>query len=163
MNSDDVKQLVKRQLEIIDNTSVHSAIEGLLVDPFGQIRESCDRICICWVVAEHPKSNTRFVYCQKGIVPSLPWGIVSLSGSEMGMDSNWFTTFEGAFYDSFASAPLTIWNVINRNASTSDRIVESSLTLDEASDLITRLNKMQGNHPHSWRAYCAEPRTKMWW
>jgi hypothetical protein len=58
----------------------------------------------CWIVAEHPDSNTAFAYCEHGFGPGYPWGLLSIAGQHMsmGMDCGWFVSLEEAFRDSFA-------------------------------------------------------------
>lgn len=64
---------------------------------------------ICWTVLEHPPSNTAIAYCEQGFGPSNPWGLVFLTGEQMGigMDSGWFSTLESAMRDSMA------WDGVN--------------------------------------------------
>lgn len=52
----------------------------------------------CWLVVEHPPSNTGIAYCAAGFGPSDPWGMVCLSGAQMSMgtDGAWFATLEDA-------------------------------------------------------------------
>ncbi|MEO8396890.1 MAG: hypothetical protein ABI700_28100 [Chloroflexota bacterium] len=164
-HADEIKQLVEKQLDIITDETVRNAINALMVEPFCQYRQWDyePKQYPCWVVADDTESDTRYVYCEEGFGPNSPWGIVSASGLEMGMDSGWFRTFEDAFYDSFAAAPLEIWNVVKRGAVGKDREVTLSLNLTQAMELIAKLNVEQGNHPHSWATYAAEPRTKIRW
>jgi len=59
----------------------------------------------CWVVLEHPESNTAIVYSDVGFGPKMPWGLLFISGEHMsmGMDSSWFTSLDEAFRNSWAS------------------------------------------------------------
>ena len=54
----------------------------------------------CWHVFEDKRSDTAIVYCSQGFGPKRGWGLVSLSGSYMGMDSAWFASLEEAFRES---------------------------------------------------------------
>jgi hypothetical protein len=67
-----------------------------------------------WVVLEDLVAGARVVYCEHGFGPSCPWGLVSLDSDipNMGMDSGWFTSFLNAFFDSFSSSRLPIYQVI---------------------------------------------------
>jgi hypothetical protein len=164
-DADQIKELVKEQLGNIEDDIVRAAIAALVVEPFCQHRQwdYGPEMYPCWVVAEHPASDTRYVYCEKGFGPSPPWGIVSASGLEMGMGSGWFRTLEDAFYESWASLPLPIWNVVKFHTTSEDRIVASSLTQTEADELIATLNAGQDVHADSRPIYFHEPRTKVWW
>jgi hypothetical protein len=163
--TDEIKKLVKEQLDTIEDDIVRAGIVALIVKPFCQYRQwdYGPEMYPCWVVAEHPASDTRYVYCEEGFGPASPWGIVFASGLEMGMDSGWFRTLEDAFYDSWASIPLPVWNVVKRNTTGEDRVVASSLTHTEADELIAKLNAERDMQSDSWLLYCSEPRTKVWW
>jgi len=58
----------------------------------------------CWIILEHPPSNSCIAYCDEGFGPQSPWGLLFLRGEHlsMGMDSGWFTTLEDAFRGSMA-------------------------------------------------------------
>jgi hypothetical protein len=57
----------------------------------------------CWIVLEHPPSDTAIAYCSYGLGPRCPWGLLFLSAHpNMGMDSGWFETLEDAVRDSMA-------------------------------------------------------------
>ncbi|MBI1256459.1 MAG: hypothetical protein GC204_03220 [Chloroflexi bacterium] len=157
-----VKELVIEQLASIEDEIVRAAIERLLIEPFSQDRYwfPGSETFVCWVVADDPESDTYYVYCEDDFgLPSV-WGIVLTSTLELGMDSNWFGTLERAFYDSFASMPLAIWNVVKFNTPEKDRIIASSLTNTQASELIAKLNAEQNLPPNIWSIYSVEPRTK---
>jgi hypothetical protein len=68
----------------------------------------------CWTVLAHKASDTAIVYCEQGFGPESPWGLVSLAGTEIGMDCSWFPSFAEAYFDSFAAADLPIWRVFKR-------------------------------------------------
>jgi len=160
-DTEQVKQLVKAQLDSIEDEVVRAAIEQLLVEPFYQERywTSGSETFTCWVVADDTESNTYYVYCEEDLGFPSDWGIVLASSLELGMDSNWFRTLERTFYDSFAAAALLIWNVVKWNVTGKDRIIASSLTDTEAYDLSAKLNAENDNQP----IYAVEPRTKTWW
>jgi hypothetical protein len=61
---------------------------------------------LCWTILNDKKSNTGIVYCESGFGPRAPWGLVWLGDAEnermlMGMDSQWFSTFLDAYFESF--------------------------------------------------------------
>ena len=162
---EEMKALVESHMEHITDSVVYDALKSLLVEPFLQERkwDYDDITYTCWVVADDPKSDTRYAYCEEGFGPVIPWGILSISGHEMGMDSSWFQSLERAFYDSCASAPLPIWNVVKRSTNDAERIVATSLTADDADVLLNKLNAEQGIPSGWWRIYAIEPRTQKWW
>jgi hypothetical protein len=104
----DVSALVERELIGITNPDTVALIRRLLVPPrceqrpwdYGEPNETFP----CWIVAEHPSSNTAFAYCQFGFGPRSPWGLLWLSGEHlnMGMDSSWFASLEDVIKDSYA-------------------------------------------------------------
>ncbi len=163
--AEQINSLMESQMQEITDPVVHDALKSLLVKPFLQARkwDNDDISYACWVVADDPKSNTRYVYCEEAFGPVIPWGIVSISGFEMGMDSGWFQSLERAFYDSFASFPLPIWNVVKRDSSGEDGIAARSLTFDEADALLNKLNAEQNIPTGYWITYAIEPRTQKWW
>jgi hypothetical protein len=79
------------------------------LDPDGQVERDWDygpgrQRYVCWTVLEHRPSNTGVAYCDASFGPALPRGLVFLSGPHMniGMDSAWFATLEGAVRESMA-------------------------------------------------------------
>jgi hypothetical protein len=67
----------------------------------------------CWLVLEHAASNTGIAYCEHGFGPSMPWGLLFLSGQHMsmGMDSGWYERFLEAYFESQIAPELPIWQV----------------------------------------------------
>ena len=63
----------------------------------------------CWVVLEHPASNTAVAYCEEGFGPGDPWGLLFIDGPHlsMGMDSGWYASLEDAVRESMA------WDGVN--------------------------------------------------
>lgn len=103
-----IKVLLNVELEKIERKDVHDAIVPLLVCPRCELRawdyEPQGQKFPCWIVLEHPSSNTCIAYCDKGFGPSHSWGVLFISGPymTMGMDSGWFQSLEEAFLDSMA-------------------------------------------------------------
>lgn len=113
MTAEGISLLVRQELDRINDVVLLDRIRELLVAPYtvergwdyGKISERF----ICWTVLEHPPSNTAIAYCEQGFGPSNPWGLVFLTGEQMGigMDSGWFSTLESAMRDSMA------WDGVN--------------------------------------------------
>ena len=74
----------------------------------------------CWMVLNDVGHSAEITYCEFGFGPKCPWGLVSSGATpkdqSMGMDSGWFTSFLGAFFESYASIELPIWRVFNGEA-----------------------------------------------
>ena len=102
----DIERLVRSELERISDDRLLAAIRPLLVRArcenrawdYGVVGQTYP----CWIVFEHPASNTGIAYCAHGFGPADPWGLLFLSGPHlsMGMDSGWFATLEAAFRES---------------------------------------------------------------
>jgi hypothetical protein len=92
----------------ISDPAVRDLVHRLRVEPYPVERDwdygKPDERYVCWTVLEHRPSNTGVAYCDAGFGPASPWGLVFLSGPHMniGMDSAWFATLEGAVRDSMA-------------------------------------------------------------
>ncbi|MBX7104593.1 MAG: hypothetical protein K1X57_10965 [Gemmataceae bacterium] len=100
--------LVERELAAISDPTVRDLIQWLRVDPSPVVRDwdygAPGERYVCWTVLEHRPSNTGVAYCAAGFGPAHPWGLVFLSGPHMniGMDSGWFATLEGAVREGLA-------------------------------------------------------------
>ena len=106
MTEREITALVDQQLGSIWDLNVISRIAQLRVSPY-----LVNRIWDygpdgtqypCWTVLEHPESNTGIAYCSQGFGPSLPWGLVFLSGPHMsiGPDFAWSGSLEVALRES---------------------------------------------------------------
>jgi len=108
MTASEILSLVEAELTRISNPSTVALIRGLLVPPRCEQRPwdygEPNQTFPCFIVAEHPASNTAFAYCEHGFGPRCPWGLLWRSGEwlNMGMDSSWFTSLEDCVRDSFA-------------------------------------------------------------
>ena len=109
MNSaEDIERLVQAQLGRITDGALVKAISSLLVAPRVEERPwdygPPGQKYPCWIVLEHPPSNTGIAYCAEGFGPQCPWGLLFLAGEHlsMGMDAGWYTTLEDAFRESMA-------------------------------------------------------------
>lgn len=103
LTKETMQSLVQRSLAEISDPVIQDRISNLLVEPryedrewdYGEIGETYP----CWIVLEHPDSNTAIAYCESGFGPIYPWGLLFISGEylSMGMDSSWFVSLEDAF------------------------------------------------------------------
>ena len=106
--AEDINKLVAAEIARISQPELASRISELLIAVRCEPREwdygEAGQTFPCWIVAEHPDSNTAFAYCELGFGPSYPWGLLTIQGQHMsmGMDSGWFVSLEEAFRDSFA-------------------------------------------------------------
>jgi hypothetical protein len=163
--AEEIAAIVEHQLQRITDPLVLDALQSLLIKPVLQERKwfYSDKTDFCWAVAEHPETDTCYVY--GGFVwddeeELLPWGLVLITELDMGMDSYWSKNLEIIFYDSFASHSLQIWDIIKRHEQGEARIIASSLTNAEAEVLVEKLNAEHGIPFHSRTVYSIEPRTK---
>lgn len=108
MTASEVQTSVEAELARISEPSTVALIRSLLVQPRCEQRPwdygEPGQTYPCWIVAEHPASNTAFAYCEHGFGPRCPWGLLACSGEflNMGMDSSWFSSLEDCVRDSFA-------------------------------------------------------------
>lgn len=107
-SSEEISELVERELARISDSNLIQRVRELLVNPYPVSRGwdygAVGEQFVCWTVLEHPESNTGIAFCSQGFGPTYPWGLVFLSGRYMGigMDSGWFASLEGAMRDSMA-------------------------------------------------------------
>lgn len=122
INGDTLKSWIEGELANVSDERVTSHIRRLLVEPhlvfrlwdYGEPGQQYP----CWTVLDDSSnSSTGIAYCASGFGPKCPWGLVWLgdervkSQAPMGMDSSWYPTFMGAFFESFGSTVLPIWRV----------------------------------------------------
>jgi hypothetical protein len=113
-----------------------------------------------WSVFEDPIAGTRIVYCLHGFGPASPWGLVSLKEQipRMGMDSGWFTCFLDAFFDSFSSSRLPIYQVVMINPDRTQTFLSAEGEFDDAWAQVEKLrsagetpildlSKLRHSHP----------------
>lgn len=97
--------------------AVRDLIQQLCIEPYPVERDwdygAPRQRHVCWMVLEHPPSNTGLEYCEAGFGPVHPRGLVNLSGSRMniGMDSAWFARLEDAVRESLARTGPTRQNM----------------------------------------------------
>jgi hypothetical protein len=106
----DVTAILEKELQRLAIVDQQEKVRALLVTPrredrgwdYGEIGQTYP----CWIVAEHPASNTAIAYCEHGFGPRNPWGLLFISPtgprSSMGMDSGWFSHFDECVMDSLA-------------------------------------------------------------
>lgn len=103
-----IDALVDQELSRLSDAKLSARIAELRVKPYRVDRAwdyGKEAITYpCWTVLEHHETNTGIAYCSDGFGPASPWGLVFLSGPHMniGMDSAWFASLEGAMRDSMA-------------------------------------------------------------
>jgi hypothetical protein len=108
LNEQTINELVEQELSRLSDTKLFTRIAELRVKPYRVDRGwDYDKEGVkypCWTVLEHPQSNTGIAYCYEGFGPASPWGLVFLSGPHMniGMDSAWYASLEGAMRESMA-------------------------------------------------------------
>jgi hypothetical protein len=105
---EEVVRLLRQEIATISDPVLVGRINELLVEPYCVLRAwdyGADGLEYpCWTILEHTSSNTGIAYCSEGFGPIDPWGLVFLTGSHMniGMDSAWYSSLEGAMRDSMA-------------------------------------------------------------
>lgn len=113
VHSSMVQERLHGELAKITDASVRDAIAPWLVNPRSELRDwdygTDGQTFQCWIVLDHPPSNTCIAYCDDGFGPAAPWGLLCIAGAflSMGMDSGWFKYFEDAFRASKA------WDGVN--------------------------------------------------
>jgi hypothetical protein len=118
-SSSEIQLSIERELSHLKDSRVLAHIRGLLVRPLAIERKwdygTKGQTFPCWTVLRHENSDTAIAFCDLGFGPGSPWGLISESVSlSMGMDSAWFPTFLGAYFDSFAATELPIWRVFKQ-------------------------------------------------
>jgi hypothetical protein len=104
----DIERLVRAELDLVSDPRVRDQISRLLVGPRRESRPwdygPGDIAYPCWIILEHPQSNTGIAYCDEGFGPRCPWGLLWLQGDHlsMGMDCSWYANLEDAFRESIA-------------------------------------------------------------
>lgn len=108
LNAVEITQLVQKQLAQITDIKDSTLVESLLIPPRCEQRpwdqrHSSERYP-CWIVAEHRPSEAAFAYCEDGLRPHAPWGLLWISGdyTTMSLHSQWFPSLEEAVRESFA-------------------------------------------------------------
>ena len=109
-----VRELVARELSLIENTSRREALRALLVDPREDTRYwnygAPEQRYPYWVVAESAEPPMMLVYCEHGFGPEMPWGFLMTGGSghdSLGIDAQWDWSLEGAFvYSGLWEGPI---------------------------------------------------------
>jgi hypothetical protein len=107
ISASDVDALFEKELARITQPELIETIKRLRVPtrceqrPWDYGKE--DEAYPCWIVLEHPESNTCIAYCEHGFAPRSPWGLLFITKHlNIGMDSAWFVSLEEAVRDSMA-------------------------------------------------------------
>jgi hypothetical protein len=112
-----ITDLLESELAVLSDRRVSDQIRKLRVSPRRELRAwdygAPGESFPCWLVLEHPESNTGIGYCEYGFGPVSPWGLLVLEGKHvsMGMDSGWYQHFLSAYFESQAASELPIWRV----------------------------------------------------
>jgi hypothetical protein len=141
----DVSALVAEQLNAIRDPLVREGLSRLVVTPerhmlgwdYGEPGEQYP----CWTVAVHPTFDTWLVYSEQGFGPQLPWGMVSSSRLRSGMDSSWYPNLRDCFLESWMSAELPIWQVVQRGEGDEALLLRANMTFDDAYDICDALRE----------------------
>ena len=106
MTSADISHLVREQITLITAEDRALALMDYLVEPELHIRtwNYGREEFQCWVVARADMGQWILIYAEEGFSDS--WGIVCETDSDLGMDSQWFTTLDDAFVAAFWTGPL---------------------------------------------------------
>jgi hypothetical protein len=103
----DVDRLFEKEVARITQSDLLQLIRRLRVPtrceerPWDYGKE--DEAYPCWIVLDHPESNTCIAYCEQGFGPRCPWGLLWITKHlNIGMDSGWFVTLEDAVRESMA-------------------------------------------------------------
>lgn len=144
-----VAELLERELAALGDRCVVDHIRSLLVAPKVQMRAwdygQPGEAYPCWIVLEHPASNSGIAYCEHGFGPAFPWGLLFLEGVEhmsMGMDSGWFERFLEAYFESRAPVELPIWRVFeNHGPDFPGKAITPERTWDETWADVERLRR----------------------
>jgi|SRR5882672_7303057 len=108
LSAQTVDALVEREVGRIAQADLASLIGSLRVPTRCELRPwdygEPEEAYPCWIVLEHPASNTAIAYCEEGFGPRDPWGLLFIKGphSSIGMDSGWFASLEDAVRGSMA-------------------------------------------------------------
>ncbi len=103
-----IEEKVHAELSQIVDADLLAAMQPLLVVPRCELRGwdygALGQEFPCWIILDHPPTNTCIAYCQHGFGPLSPWGLLFIAGQylSMGMDSGWYSRLEDAFRESMA-------------------------------------------------------------
>jgi hypothetical protein len=104
MTASEITAFVEKELTKISDVRVRDRIREFLVSPH-PVDGSWDygkegQTYVCWIVLEHHESETGVAYCEEGFGPTMPWGLMWITGPHryrIGMDSGWFDSLIDAF------------------------------------------------------------------
>lgn len=106
-SASDVDRLFEKEVARITQPDLLELIKRLRVPTRREERPwnygKGDEAYPCWIVLDHPGSNTCIAYCEQGFGPRSPWGLLFIKNHlSIGMDSGWFASLEEAVRDSMA-------------------------------------------------------------
>jgi hypothetical protein len=106
-SANDIDRLFEKEVARITQPDLLELIKRLRVPTRCEERPwdygNEDEAYPCWIVLDHPESNTCIAYCEHGFGPRCPWGLLWITKHlNIGMDSGWFVTLEDAVRESMA-------------------------------------------------------------
>lgn len=124
MDATTLKKMLRDELQTLTDPRVLDNLAQRLCEPRIELFDwsYADAQYPCWIVLEDDPANsdTGIVYCEQGFGPRCPWGLMWLTPEngrrEMGQDSDWYTSFLKAYWESRAPIALPIWRVFELNS-----------------------------------------------
>lgn len=99
-----IKLLVAAEVERTSDINLREALRAYLIPPRLHYRTweyaNPNESYPCWLVADFSPEQYGLAYSEYGHGSHSPWGVVSLTRSFFGMDSEWFAFLEDAFIHS---------------------------------------------------------------
>jgi hypothetical protein len=148
-----LKTSIDNELTTLSDARVVDQIKKLLVEPRAVLRSwdygEPGQQYPCWIVFDDPACPYSAIgFCEYGFGPTMPWGLISsgdaVSDMSMGMDSEWFSTFLGAYFGSWAATELPIWHILKEEA---DGRLSSLSDAGEWNSTWDRVKELQDSDP----------------
>ncbi len=155
LDAEHLKRLIQNELARVHDKRVRTHIQSMLIEPHAILRDwdygPPGQQYLCWMVIKDTVTFTEIGYCENGFGPTCPWGLVSSEdGDTMGMDSGWYTTLMGAYFESAAATLLPIWRVVSRDADGCETPLTEEADWDTTWQDVARL---RANAPAQARQY----------
>jgi hypothetical protein len=100
--SDEVREVVARELARAPDGDRRAAFEQLLCEPYQQTRvwdwANSDEQVPVWIFAVSADGRIGFAYSRAGYQD--PWGALFMNEDSLGMDAQWYLYLDDAFIDS---------------------------------------------------------------
>ncbi|MEM7005226.1 MAG: hypothetical protein AAF498_05050 [Pseudomonadota bacterium] len=142
-----IQDRILRELDQLSDSRVLNQIHTLIVEPYMVMRDwdysDKGQQYPCWTVLEHQETNSGLMFCQNGFGPQHPWGLMLINGEHqsMGMDSNWYNSFMGAYFESRVPTVLPIWIVHEQSGGGESEPISNELSWDAAWEQVEVLRK----------------------